>query len=90
MQIKIFGKNECAKCETTKNKINFFVTKWEVEDKVDITFHDMDTVDGMAEGAYHDVMQIPTTIIEKNEEILDRWDGEVPHSDKVKEHLLTK
>ncbi|MFH2138622.1 MAG: thioredoxin family protein [Candidatus Omnitrophota bacterium] len=88
MKIKIFGKNNCAKCETTKNKVRHFVTKWEADDKVDIVFHDMDTIDGMAEGAYHDVLQIPTTIIEKEEKVLDRWDGEVPHSDKIKEHLI--
>ena len=53
-----------------------------------IAFHDMETVDGMAEGAYNDVLQIPTTIIEKNNEILARWDGEVPNSEKVKEHIV--
>jgi len=85
MKIKIFGKNNCAKCDTTKNKIKHFITKWEVDSKVEVTFHDMETVDGMAEGAYHDVLQIPTTIVEKDEEILERWDGEVPQSNRIKE-----
>lgn len=88
MKVKVFGKSGCAKCETTKNKLKHFITKWEVDDKVALNFHDMETIDGMAEGAYNDVLQIPTTIIEKNNEILARWDGEVPNSEKVKEYLV--
>ena len=72
MKIKIFGKSDCAKCETTKNKVRHFIGKWDAQEKVDIMFHDMETIDGMAEGAYHDVLEIPTTIIEKDEEVLDR------------------
>lgn len=88
MKITVFGKKGCAKCETTKNKIKFFVTKWEMGHKVDVSFHDMDTIEGMAEGAYHDVAKIPTTILEKNNSIIARWEGEVPHSEKIKELML--
>jgi glutaredoxin len=88
MKVKIFGKSGCAKCDTTKNKLKHFIGKWEIDNKVELSFHDMDTVDGMAEGAYNDVMRIPTTIFEENDNIVARWDGEVPHSDKVKEHLV--
>ncbi|MDD5746072.1 MAG: thioredoxin family protein [Candidatus Omnitrophica bacterium] len=88
MKIKVFGKKGCAKCETTKNKLNHFITKWEVDNKVELTFHDMETVDGMAEGAYNDVLHIPTTIIEKDNKVVARWDGEVPHSETVKGHLV--
>ncbi|MBU1086446.1 MAG: thioredoxin family protein [Candidatus Omnitrophica bacterium] len=88
MKVKIFGKTGCAKCDTTKNKLKHFIGKWEIDKEVELSFHDMDTVDGMAEGAYNDVMRIPTTIFEENDNIVARWDGEVPHSDKVKEHLV--
>ena len=88
MKIKVFGKAGCAKCDTTKNKLKHFIGKWEVEDKVELVFHDLDTIDGRAEGAFHDVSDaLPTTIIEKDESVLARWDGEVPNSEKVKEHL---
>ncbi|MBU4304440.1 MAG: thioredoxin family protein [Candidatus Omnitrophica bacterium] len=89
MKIKIFGKTGCAKCETTKNKVRHFMAKWDVDEKVGVTFYDMDTVDGMAEGAYNNVAQIPTTIVEKNDSVVARWDGEVPHSEKIKEHILS-
>jgi thiol-disulfide isomerase/thioredoxin len=81
MKVKIFGKKECAKCETTKNKFNHFMKKNNFKDTAALEFHDMDTADGLAEGAYHDVLKIPTTVIEKQQKILARWDGEVPKSE---------
>lgn len=88
MLIKIFGKEDCAKCKTTKNKIEFFVSKWNLKEKLRIFFLDMDTVDGLSEAAYHDVLNIPTTILEKDGETLARWDGEIPKSDEFKSYIL--
>ena len=87
MQVKIFGKEGCAKCQTTKNKFNHFLSKWDLTDKIKLSFFDMATVDGMAEGAYMDVQDIPATILEKDGQTLARWDGEVPKSKEVKEYL---
>ena len=88
MKIKIFGKEGCAKCTTTKNKFNHFITKLEVDDKVEIDYHDLESIDGRAEGAYNDVSltQLPTTIIEKDGEVIARWEGEIA-SDEIKAHL---
>ena len=88
MKIKIFGKKDCAKCQTTKNKFNFFLKKWNIHDKVSVDFYDMDTVDGMAEGAFHNVGEIPTTILENGGAEKARWPGEVPKSKDVKKHLV--
>ena len=87
MKIKVFGKKDCAKCETTKNKFNHFISKNNYSDKVDLEFHDMDTVDGMAEGAFCDVLKIPTTVIEKEDATIARWEGEVPNSEEFKTHF---
>lgn len=87
MKIKIFGKPECAKCQTTKNKFEHFLTKWNYTDKVKLHFHDMNTVEGMAEGAYYDVLKIPTTVLEKDSTQIARWEGEIPNSHEVKVHL---
>ena len=87
MKIKVFGKKNCAKCETTKNKFNHFLEKNKHTDRAILEFHDMDTVDGMAEGAYHDVLKIPTTVIEKEKGILARWEGEVPNTEEFKIHF---
>ena len=87
MKIKVFGKKDCAKCETTKNKLNHFIEKNNYQDSATLEFYDMDTVDGFAEGAYHDVLKIPTTLIEKKEEVLARWEGEVPNSAEFMPHF---
>ena len=87
MEVSIFGKPGCAKCETTKNKLSHFLARWGMLDKVSLRFFDMSTMDGMAEGAYHDVLNIPTVIIHKGEEAVARWDGEVPRSQEVRGHL---
>jgi len=87
MKIKIFGKKDCAKCETTKNKLNHFIEKNNYQDNAVLEFYDMDTIDGCAEGAYNDVLKIPTTLIEKKDEVLARWEGEVPKSDEFRFHF---
>lgn len=83
MKIKVFGKKNCAKCETTKNKLGHFLKKNNYESIVGFEFHDIDTVDGMAEGAFHDVLKIPTTVIEREDSILARWEGEVPRTEEI-------
>jgi hypothetical protein len=87
MKIKVFGKKNCAKCETTKNKISHLLKKNSYEDIVGLEFHDLDTVDGMAEGAFHDVLKIPTTVIESEDSILARWEGEVPTTEEIMSHF---
>ena len=88
MQVKIFGKKDCAKCKTTKNKIEFFISKWNLKEKLKILFLDLDTVEGLTEGALNDVLRVPTTILEKDGDILVRWDGEVPKSNEFKSYIL--
>ncbi len=88
MQVKIFGKKDCAKCRTTKNKIEFFVSKWNLKEKLKILFLDLDTVEGLTEGALNDVLRVPTTILERDGDVLVRWDGEVPNSDEFKNYII--
>ncbi len=87
VKVKIFGKVKCAKCQTAKNKFSHFIEKWHYNDIVSMDFFDMDTVEGMAEGAYYDVLKIPTTIIENDDLTAARWEGEVPKSEEVKKHF---
>ncbi len=87
MKIKVFGKAGCAKCQTTKNKLEHFLKKWNYSNIADLKFFDMDTIDGMAEGAYYDVLKIPTTVVEKGSETIGKWEGEIPDSDEVKKRF---
>jgi len=87
MNFKIFGKKNCAKCKSTKQKLEFFLKKWKIEG-VKLSFYDMNTIDGLSEGALHDVLKIPTTILEVAGKIKVKWEGEIPKSEEVKEHLI--
>lgn len=84
MKIEVFGKQGCAICQTTKRKLAHFLEKWNAADRVKIEFVDVETVEGMAEGAFRDVSDIPTTIISYKGGVLGRWDGGVPPSEEVK------
>lgn len=85
-KINVFGKPTCARCKTTKNKLTHFLSQWELDKQVNLVFHDMDTVDGRAEGAFYDVNEIPVTIVEKEGRQVARWDHEIPNSQAV--HLV--
>ncbi|HUT33896.1 MAG TPA: thioredoxin family protein [Planctomycetota bacterium] len=87
MEIRVFGKQNCGKCESTKHKVQHFIEKLGLLEAVSMTFFDMDTVDGMAEGAFCDVFDVPTTIIKDNGRDLVRWDGVVPDSLELKQHF---
>ncbi|MCX5725653.1 MAG: thioredoxin family protein [Candidatus Saganbacteria bacterium] len=85
MEVKVFGKPGCEYCKTTMKKFETFFSRWNInKEKVALTFLDMETVDGLAEGAYNSVIKIPTTIIKKDKSILARWDGKVPLSEEFK------
>jgi hypothetical protein len=84
MRIQVFGKQGCALCQTTKNKLAHFLGKWGHEGKVEFAFVDMESVEGMAEGAFSDVTEIPTTIISDNGDALGRWERQIPPSEEIK------
>jgi len=84
VRISIFGKQGCAKCDTTKRKLSHLLGRWELDKKVALIFHDMDTLEGRAEGAFYDVLNIPMTMIETGEVRVSRWDGDIPNSDAVR------
>jgi thioredoxin-like negative regulator of GroEL len=83
-RISIFGKAECAKCKTTKHKLTHLVSG-EMVHKVELVFHDQDTLDGRAEGAFYDVNPnaIPLTVVEREGREVARWDGVVPNSQDI-------
>jgi len=88
MQVKVFGKPGCEFCKTTMKKFETFLKRWEIKpEEVSLTFYDMEEVDGLAEGAFYSVTKIPSTVIEKQGEVLARWDGKVPVSEEFKNHF---
>jgi|GEM_PF-6084786 hypothetical protein len=101
--ISIYGRPDCGKCHTTENKVAHFLKEWGTEDKsygeFAVVSHDMSTANGMAEGLFFDVWDIPATIISdgfykglrfENWEIkgvLARWDGIVPDSEYLRDAM---
>lgn len=85
LEVKVFGKPGCEYCKTTLKKFETFFARWNIDQsKAKLSFFDMETVDGMAEGAFYSVSKIPSTVIERESSVLARWDGKVPLSEEFK------
>jgi len=88
MTFEVYGKTGCAKCKSARDKLSHLIAKADRTGEVDLAYHDVDTVDGMAEGAFNDVTDVPTTILRSEAgEPLARWDGWLPPSAEVRAHL---
>ena len=88
MTFEVYGKNGCAKCKSTRSKLGHLIAKADRDDEVEIAYHDMDSVEGMAEGAFNDVTDIPTTILkDASGQPVARWEGWLPPSGEVKAYL---
>ncbi len=77
MKIKYFFKQDCPKCPAAKEIVKKF------EDIVE--YHDLDTVDGLAEGAYYMVSSTPTIIVvdERGREVAS-WRGSLPTENDIR------
>lgn len=88
MRVSIFGKQECDACKAAMEKITYFTEKWGKTETTAIGFIDMDTAEGLAEGAYRDVYEVPTVIFEDGETELARWVKKVPTSEEFKTYFF--
>ena len=90
LQVKVFGKPGCEFCKTTMKKFETFLSRWKISpEEVALSFFDMETVDGLAEGAFYGITKIPSTVIERKEEVLKHWHGQVPLSEEFKDIFIT-
>jgi thiol-disulfide isomerase/thioredoxin len=87
VRVSVFGKRECDACRAAVEKIEYFARKWKRGD-VAIEYIDMDTPDGLAEGAYRDVYDIPTVILEREGDEVVRWVKTVPISQEFRKYFL--
>ena len=85
VEIKIFGRKNCAKCQAVKEKLQLFLNETAKDAK--LIYYDMDDVDGLTEAACYGVSGIPTTIIDCEGEEKTRWSGEVPRLEDIKQYL---
>jgi glutaredoxin len=84
MTIKVFGKPGCSVCKQAVEKIDYFLGKWDYRKQVPIAYYDMETVDGLAEGAFHEVYEIPTVVLMRANQEQDRWLKRPPLSKELK------
>jgi len=88
IEIKVYGKKECALCAATKNKISHLLKVEKLEKEVELNFVDVGTVNGLAESAEMGIIDIPTTvIINSKEEVVYTLSKTVPNSDYIKEKI---
>lgn len=87
MEIWLFGREECPNCKVAKKNVADFLEKNGITESVKHNYYDMDTVDGLAEGAFNDVRSVPTTIITDNGENIARWDGVVPPQEELSQRI---
>lgn len=88
MKVRFFSKKECPACKAAKEMLNRFIKERELQDMLVVEYHDLDTVDGLAEGAYWDVVAVPTLIVERDRRIVARWDGQVPREKELEQALM--
>jgi hypothetical protein len=90
MKVKIFGKKECNLCKASLRKFQFFLDKWELVERIQLAFYDLDTVDGLAEGSLLDALEVPTIIVEEDGVEIARWEKRIPRSEEFGEVLISK
>ena len=87
MEILVFGKPDCARCQTTKHKIDHIMKRHKLDAAVQVNFADLSTEDGLAEALFKDVREVPTTVILSRGEELAKWEGKIPQTQDILKFL---
>lgn len=82
IKFKVFGKEGCPICLQVKEKMEYFRNHWLNDAGID--YYDMATVDGLAQGAFNDVSDIPAVVLEKDGKVLGRWIKTAPTFEELK------
>lgn len=85
-KVYIFGKSTCPVCKDAHNKIKYFKEKKSFN--AEIKYFDMETVEGLTEGAFREVGDIPTVIIFDNKDEFTRWVKQPPVSEEFLPYLI--
>ena len=86
--MRFFSKKECPACRVARELLERFINERKLKEMVSVEHHDLDTVDGLAEGAYWDVSAVPTMIVERDRRVVARWDGQVPKEQDLERALM--
>lgn len=80
MKIKIFWKKNCPNC-TKAISLGKQLGK-----EITVQYFDVDTVDGLAEASYYNILSTPSMVIVDNDENeIKIWRGKTPHLKEIRE-----
>lgn len=80
-RVKFFYKKDCPKCPAAKEVVSRLPEEL-------VEYHNLDEVDGLAEGAYYMVVSTPTVIVLDDEgREVKSWRGEIPELTELKQLL---
>ena len=84
MRLEVYGKQGCNLCKSAYKKLTLFIEKHNVSGGIEVSFMDVETEYGGAEGDFFDVFDIPTVLLLKDDsEVLARWEGKPPHTQEL-------
>jgi len=86
MVVTIFSKIDCPVCVEARAIIQSCVDELGADSELTVRHFDLDTADGLVEGALRNALEVPTTILEWQGEELVRWEQEPP----VRDILISK
>jgi hypothetical protein len=82
VKFKVFGKANCPICHKVREKMEYFRNHW--LSCALIEYYDMETVLGLTEGAFNDITEIPSVVLEKDGKELGRWIKTAPTFEELK------
>lgn len=86
MSVKLFYKQGCKNCPQAKA----LCQKLE-KDGAKVHYYDVDTVDGLAEASFHEVMATPAIVVVNSKDTeLKSWRGTTPTMEEIKKVLKEK
>jgi hypothetical protein len=82
-RFELFTRKRCTQCNPAKSLIGQLQSEG-----YQVVEYDLDTTDGLAEGAFHSVLATPTLLLVNDEDdVLADWRGDVPTLDSVKQEI---
>ena len=80
--VKLFWRDGCPRCPAAKQ-----LSETLRQEGMAVVDYNMDTVDGLAEGAFHSVMALPTMLLVDvdDDSELAEWRGDIPSLDEIKQ-----
>lgn len=78
MLVKIFVQDICPNCPPSKE-----LGKKLQEKGINVEFHNVKTPEGLSESLMHNVMSTPSTIIVKEDKVVDSHLGKTPSMEEV-------